>query len=79
MPGDGRVVVLLNKDLEDDADVILDFGKGRSRSLIVEALQAPTIDSRDAKIAEQAHGKLGDDGRFRISVPHASGVRVIVS
>ncbi len=78
MPSGARVVVLLNKDLNDDADVFLDFGKGPDRSLTVETMRAPAIDSRDAKIAEQARGKLGADGRFRVSVPHASGVRVTV-
>lgn len=78
MPDGARVVVILNKDLNDDADVILDFGKGARRRLVVEAMEAPAIDSRDAKIAEQAHGELGEDGRFRLAVPHASGVRVTV-
>ncbi|MDE3200318.1 MAG: hypothetical protein KGN79_05290 [Acidobacteriota bacterium] len=78
MPDGARVVVILNKDLNEDADVILDFGKGANRKVIVETMQAPAVDSRDAKISEQAHGKLGEDGRFRISAPHASGVRVTV-
>ena len=78
LPGGKRSVIVLNKDLEKDLAVSIAFGKGGSAAVEVETLAAPSIDSRDARIAPATRAKLSD-GRFDVTVPHASGVRVTVS
>ncbi len=77
--GNRRSVVILNKDLEKDLEVMLDFGKGRGLTVEVATLQAPAIDSREARIVRDAKSRLSDDGRHSVSVPRASGVSVTVA
>jgi hypothetical protein len=66
--------VLLNKDLEKDMEVLLDFGK--DGTVEVERLHASAIDSRDAQITQSSSSKLKTNRHYRVVVPHASGVRV---
>lgn len=72
-------VIVLNKDATKDLEVTLDFGHGKGGSVTTEALHAPALDSREAQIT--AHGKAGalQQGKFSLTVPHASGVRVAVA
>lgn len=79
LPGNRRSVVILNKDLQKDLEVILDFGRGSGRSVELELLQAPGIDSRDARLNRSSHARLGSDGRYRTSIAHASGARVTLA
>ena len=74
LPGGKRTVILLNKDLEKDLQVELNFGPGAKPHLDVEVLHAPSIDSREASISPQTQPEL--NGRFYVTVPHASGIRV---
>ena len=74
-----RSVIILNKDLALDLEVTLDFGKSAGGAPELEMLQAPSIDSRDTRIATPPRGRLGSDGRFEVSLPHASGVRVTLA
>ncbi len=77
--GHQRSVVILNKDLGKDLEVMLDFGKGSGRTVEVATLQAPAIDSRAARIVRAAKGRLSDDGRHSVSIARASGMRVTVA
>lgn len=76
MPDGKRSVILLNKDLNKDLEISLSIGK--RGAVHVEALQSPSIESREARIAPGPSAKFGTDGRISISLPHASGVRVTV-
>jgi hypothetical protein len=75
LPGGKRSVIILNKDLEKDLAVSIGFDKGGDSPVEVETLVAPAIDSRETRIATAAPSKLSS-GRFEVTVPHASGVRV---
>lgn len=77
LPGGRRSVIILNKDLEKDLAVSLGFDKGGDSAVAVETLTAPSIDSREAQITTAAGSKL-NSGRFEVTVPHASGVRITV-
>ncbi|MGC2398630.1 MAG: hypothetical protein WA510_02545, partial [Acidobacteriaceae bacterium] len=76
---DGAIsVVVLNKDPERDLELTLDFGTDRSSAVEVETLHASAMDAREANITrDPKHGAL-KQGRFAVTVPHASGMRVTV-
>jgi len=77
LPGGKRSVVLLNKDLDKDIEVLLDFGK--DGMVDVESLRAPAIDSRDAQITQSSGSRVKKDGHYRVEIPHASGVRLTLT
>jgi hypothetical protein len=78
LPAGRQSIVILNKDLEKDLEVSLDFGKGRGRAVEVETLRAPSLDSREARIAQSSSSSLNQDGRRQVSVARSTGVRVTV-
>jgi hypothetical protein len=78
LKGNRRSVVILNKDLEKDLDVVLSFAKGGGLQVETAKLEATRVDSRDARIV-LSKARLGDDGRYRVSLPRVSGVRVTVA
>lgn len=75
----GRSVVILNKDLDKDLDVVLNFAGGRGLAVETATLSAPKVDSRDAQIRQVSKSRLPEDGRHQVSVPRASGIRVTVT
>ncbi|HVT99492.1 MAG TPA: hypothetical protein VHE33_18480, partial [Acidobacteriaceae bacterium] len=79
LKGNRRSVVILNKDLEKDLDVVLSFAKGGGLEVETAKLEATKVDSRDAHIVQSPKSRLGDDGRYRVSVPRVSGIRVTVA
>jgi hypothetical protein len=78
LPGGRASVIVLNKDAAKDLDLTLDFGAA-SGKVEIETLHAPALDSREAHI--EPSGKTGHlrHGQFKVTVPHASGVRVTVA
>jgi hypothetical protein len=77
LPGGKRSVVLLNKDLDKDIEVFLDFGK--DGMVEVESLHAPASDGRDAQITPSSGSRVRKNGHYPIEIPHASGVRVTLT
>ena len=71
-------VIILNKDTQADLPLTLDFGSGKRGKVQSEALHAPALDSREAHISAGASGAL-KDGKYSVVVPHASGLRVMLS
>jgi len=69
-------VIILNKDAEKDLGLTLDFGAGRSGTVETEALHAPALDSREAHITPSATPGLLKGGRYSVTVPRASGIRI---
>jgi hypothetical protein len=74
----GTSVIVLNKDLEKDVTVTLDFGNRRNGAVHTETLHAAAIDSREAHITSSNHAARVENGKYTVVVPHASGVRVTV-
>jgi Glycosyl hydrolase family 30 beta sandwich domain len=78
LPDGSMTVVILNKDASRDLELTLDFGAGRGNAVDTETLSAPALDAREAHIAREP--KLGalKQGKYAVTVPHASGLRVTV-
>jgi hypothetical protein len=72
-------VVILNKDLNNDLVVRLDFGSVKSGAVEIDSLQAPSLESREAHIARTARAGQIKDGKFATLVRRASGVRITVA
>jgi hypothetical protein len=75
-PGGKTSVVVLNKDAEKDLALSLDFGAGRRGEVETEILHAPALDSREAHITRSAHPERLMNGKYTVTVPHASGLRL---
>ena len=78
-PDGRRSVIVLNKDLAKDVAVELEFADAVGRTLHVEALRAPAVDSREAHIAPSELKTALRQGRVSVKVPHASGLRVTLA
>jgi len=71
-------VIVLNKDMENDLVLRLDFATAKSAAVEIETLHAPSLESREAHITRETNpGKL-KNGKFTVVVPHASALRVTV-
>jgi hypothetical protein len=71
-------VIVLNKDMENDLALRLDFGDAHAGSVEVETLHAPSVESREAHITRAANSGPLKNGKFTVVVPHASALRVTV-
>jgi len=78
MPGGQTSVIILNKDAVAELDVELEFDRGVSGELETETLQAPTVDSREAHITKAAKTGSVKQGKCFVTVPRATGLRLIV-
>jgi hypothetical protein len=76
LPGGKRSVIILNKDSDKDLEVTIDFGQGTNAMIEKQKLEAPAIDSREARFSEPVQSNLANTGRYEIVVPHASAVRI---
>lgn len=76
LPRGKRSVIILNKDLEKDLDVTLNFAKFAGGRADIDVLQAPSIDSREASIDQDAALRMLNNGKLSLPVRHASGIRV---
>lgn len=77
LPNGATTVAILNKDAVRDLALTLDFGPGKSGAVETEALHAPEMDAREAHITRGPNGAL-KQGRFAVTVPHSSGMRLTV-
>ncbi len=71
-------VIVLNKDLENDLALRLDFAAAKSGAVEIETLHAPSVESRQAHITRAATSGRLKNGKFTAVVPHASALRVTV-
>ncbi len=78
LPNGRTSVIILNKDAERDISLTADFGTAKTGGVEIETLRAPALESREAHIAGSSrHGHL-EQGRYRVTVPKASGMRLTV-
>ena len=71
-------VIVLNKDMENDLALRLDFGAAKSGVVEIETLHAPSVQSREAHITRAAKSGQLENGKFTALVPRASGLRLTV-
>lgn len=76
--GDETSVIVLNKDATADLEVELDFGHGTSGLIETETLNAPALDSREARITPSPKKDSLNRGKCSVIVPHATGLRLTV-
>lgn len=69
-------MVALNKDAERDLEVIFDFGARRNGGVEIKSLRAPTLDTRGAYIVHDAKHNSLERGKYLVTVPHGSGIRL---
>jgi hypothetical protein len=79
LPGGHTSVIILNKDAAADLEVELDFGRDASGVLQTETLHAPGLDSREAHITTSTKSASLKQGKYSVTVPHATGLRVTLS
>jgi hypothetical protein len=73
-----KSVIVLNKDMENDLALRLDFRAAKSEAVEIETLHAPSVQSREAHITRAANSGQLESGRFTALVSRASGLRLIV-
>jgi hypothetical protein len=77
---DGRLsVIILNKDAQQNVNVILDFGISRTGAAETKALHAPALDSREAHITASPDSGHLEAGKYRLTIPKASGVCLTIN
>ncbi len=79
LPGGQTSVIILNKDAAADLEVELDFGPGMSGAVETETLHAPALDSREAHITTSTKTASLRQGKYSVTVPRATGLRVTLS
>jgi hypothetical protein len=79
LSGGHTSVIILNKDAAADLEVELDFGRDASGVVHTETLHAPGLDSRDAHITTSTKTHSLKQGKYSVTVPHATGLRVTLS
>ncbi|MGH9605609.1 MAG: hypothetical protein ACRD3N_07905 [Terracidiphilus sp.] len=76
LAGGETSLIVLNKDAEKDLALSVDFGTGKSGQVETETLHAPALDSREAHITRAARPGHVKDGKYNVTVPHATGLRL---
>jgi hypothetical protein len=79
LPGGHTSVIILNKDAAADLEVAFDFGRDASGVVHTETLHAPGLDTREAHITTSTKSDSLKQGKFSVTVPHATGVRVTLN
>ena len=76
LPGGHVSIIILNKDAQQDIEVSLDLGTGKAGEVEIESLHAPALDSREANITRSQKPGALKDGKYTVTVPHATGLRL---
>jgi hypothetical protein len=74
LPSGHVAVIILNKDAEQNLEVTLDFGTGRTGTLETKTLHAPALDSREAHIMPSREPGHLRDGKYTVTVARGTGV-----
>ncbi len=76
LPGGHISVIILNKDAGADLEMELDFGRGASGAVETDILHAPALDSREAHITTSTKTDSLKQGKYSVTIPHATALRV---
>ena len=76
---DGKLaLIVLNKDAGKDITLTVDCDSSTAHKAEVERMTAPSLDSRETRIATDAKPLHVSGGKLTITVPHASGLRLTI-
>ena len=64
LAGGQTSLIVLNKDMENDLALRLDFGAAKSEVVEIETLHAPSVESREAHITRAAKSGRLESGKF---------------
>jgi len=78
LPSGEVAVIVLNKDADQELKLNLHFGTDRTGAIEVKTLQASSLDSRETRITRSANAGRLHDGKYRLTVPRAIGICVIL-
>ena len=78
LPGGEVSLIILNKDADKDLTLTLDFGSGRRGAVETETLHAPALNSREAHITPAKIPGALKEGKYSLTVPRVSGIRITV-
>jgi hypothetical protein len=73
LPSGKVAVIVLNKDGEQDLEVSLDFGKGKSGEVETETMQAASLDSREVQVTRSPKPDRLKDGTYTVRIPRSTG------
>ncbi len=79
LPGGQTSVIILNKDAAADLEMELDFGRDVSGVVQTETLDAPALDSREARITTSTKTDSLKQGKYSVTAPRATGLRLTLS
>lgn len=74
LPSGKVLIIILNKDAENDIDISLDFGKGRVGEIETDTLHAAALDSREVHITRSPRPVRLMGGQYTLTIPHATGL-----
>ncbi|KAA6463275.1 hypothetical protein DYQ86_08140 [Acidobacteria bacterium AB60] len=76
LPNNRASVIILNKDADKNLELTVNFGATGTGAVAIETLHAPALDSREAHLTPAAeHGRL-KEGKYEVTVPRSSGLRL---
>jgi hypothetical protein len=73
LPSGKVAIIILNKDAERDVEISLDFGKGKTGKVETETMHAAALDSRETQITQLPQPGRLKDGKYTVTIPHATG------
>jgi hypothetical protein len=73
LPSGKLAIIILNKDAEKDVDVTVNFGEGRTGEVETDTIHALALDSREAHITRSPQPVPLREGKYTVTVPHATG------
>jgi hypothetical protein len=78
LSGGETALIVLNKDAVNDLALSLDFVGRKGSAVAVKTLTGLSLESRDARIGRGSGARI-EGGKISVEIPHASGIRVVVS
>jgi len=79
LPSGHPSVILLNKDTHHEVSITLEFAPGKSTTLEIETLHAPSLDAPEANITRSPQPAHLHHGRYTATVPPATAIRVTLN
>jgi hypothetical protein len=79
LPGGRTSMIILNKDAAAEVEMELDFGHGMSGAVEIETLHAPALDSREAHLTTSTKTDSITRGKYSVTVPRATGLRLTLT
>ena len=76
LTGGKTSVIVINKDARHDLNIVLEFAPGGSGEVETETLHATALDSRDVRLTTSAHPGQLKGGKYDVTVPRATALRL---